>query len=757
MVFLPKKASGEVNGVEYYLPADTRPLSIVNTDNRVLASAVRLAIEPALDAVVSEAQQGFLPGRSLIKNVLDIDEAMRNFALAEGRPAAIFYDFKAAFPSISQSFLLNTLKHLGIPEHVICFIKSLYHRNSCVLSVGGSTFKGFDIGAGIRQGCPLSPLLFAVVADILLRRLGARVPSIRRAYADDLAMVVSDFPGNAKLLMSIFADYEAISGLQLNMSKINIIPLWFPGAYCPAKETIIGPLLSREEKIKRAVAELEKGWTGACFCSKAEYLGFWLGPDAGGCSWEKVKAKALKKAELWSKIGCSLHYAALIYNTYVLPTMSFIMQLYEIPEDWQNTEEVIMRRLVPGPWKWAGPKEFRQLASSFGMPTNFGDLCSTAAASKVRVAHREAARVGGLNVPRRWRRLQYAIRESVSPCAPRVFACWGAWLEHPFCRSFVEATSLVRNKEGAELSKLDIEKIIAKGEPRPWRRCTERRVKSRFQATCREMLEKRPTGYHEKMCRELRKWNLPVYDRTVTDRAFRLLDHIKGDVPPRATAALLRSWWDGWTTSARMHEPGGILACYFCGEEKGDKLGHYCQCKALQGWRSKVFGLPWLAGGDRKLQFFILEKHHYRGCRTTLAECLALATTYHAFNSIKHFRHSISPAEAVETLSQSAKELAMGHPRLEAIVDGIPEESLRPYGFGLDRQVGASKGKGKGRAQMSNNARTPSLGSPAKGKGKRAEAAHKVRGKGGRKRHNDNKSEVEKEQGKQGRKSRKRS
>ena len=60
MVLLPKKASGlDGEGNEYFDPVNTRPLNICNTDNRLIANAVRLRIEPTLDGHVSEIQRGF--------------------------------------------------------------------------------------------------------------------------------------------------------------------------------------------------------------------------------------------------------------------------------------------------------------------------------------------------------------------------------------------------------------------------------------------------------------------------------------------------------------------------------------------------------------------------------------------------------------------------------------------------------------------------------------------------------------------------
>jgi len=467
MVFLPKKSSGNHEGVDFYEPANTRPLSIVNCDNRLMASAMRLRIEPILQTVVSSDQQGFLCGRSLLKNIIDIDDQMRAAALAGGFPAAIFFDFAAAFPSISQDFLFTTLRDIGLPRETVQFIKNLYFENKCLIAMGGEKFEGFCVTAGIRQGCPLSPLLFAVVADLLLRRLKNKFPnSMRRAYADDLAMVLPDVLKEGGHILDCFNDYHRVSGLKLNMGKVVIVPLWRPdprtyvGRYRQGP-SFIGPFNSNAAIIKNAIIQLFPGWGPAIVTSKAKYLGFTIGPEAGDDTWTDTYNKTLKRVDAWQRVGCSLFYTITLYNVYILSTFSFICQLINPPGEWEKQEALLLRRLIKGPWMWAGPEIFKELKNSLHFPREAGDLRSIAKAAQFRVACNEFKAEGGLLIQNRVACTEAQKRSSKSI---HLYNHWGNWLDGGFSAQLLENYKML-GEAPHRINQLNIESTLSKDPP----------------------------------------------------------------------------------------------------------------------------------------------------------------------------------------------------------------------------------------------------------------------------------------------------
>ena len=103
--FLPKSTSlSTSDGTAAYDAQNVRPLNVTNCDNRLIASAARIALEPWTEPTIASSQRGFLHGRSMLANIVDVDEAMGLAALSGDRGMAFSFDLAAAFPSVEHQF-----------------------------------------------------------------------------------------------------------------------------------------------------------------------------------------------------------------------------------------------------------------------------------------------------------------------------------------------------------------------------------------------------------------------------------------------------------------------------------------------------------------------------------------------------------------------------------------------------------------------------------------------------------------------------
>ena len=83
-----------------------------------------------------------------------------------------FTDYSKAYDCVDHSTLWNTLRGMGVPEHLITLIKSLYTKQEAAVKTGYGNTKWFEVGKGVRQGCILSPCLFNVYSEHILRSVG---------------------------------------------------------------------------------------------------------------------------------------------------------------------------------------------------------------------------------------------------------------------------------------------------------------------------------------------------------------------------------------------------------------------------------------------------------------------------------------------------------------------------------------------------------------------------------------------------------
>ena len=87
-----------------YLPSATRPLSVVNSDNRLLASGFLYKMRDIVEPWVSQSKRGSIRGRSMVQNVIDIEEEAMKISLRHHHGAIVLFDFEAAFHPLAMSF-----------------------------------------------------------------------------------------------------------------------------------------------------------------------------------------------------------------------------------------------------------------------------------------------------------------------------------------------------------------------------------------------------------------------------------------------------------------------------------------------------------------------------------------------------------------------------------------------------------------------------------------------------------------------------
>ena len=89
------------------------------------------------------------------------------------RKASIcFLDYARAFDCVDHNKLWKILKQMGLPEHLICLLRNLYAGQEATVRTGHGTTDWFQIGKGVRQGCILSPCLFNLYAEYIMRNTG---------------------------------------------------------------------------------------------------------------------------------------------------------------------------------------------------------------------------------------------------------------------------------------------------------------------------------------------------------------------------------------------------------------------------------------------------------------------------------------------------------------------------------------------------------------------------------------------------------
>ncbi|XP_073051345.1 uncharacterized protein [Primulina eburnea] len=218
--------------------SDFRPISLCNVTNKIISKLLYSRLKVVAERLVSWNQSGFVPGRVISDNILLAQELTHSLSLpTRGGNVILKLDMAKAYDRVQWSFLLDVLRHYGFSEQVVSLISACISHCQFSVNINGSLTGFFGSTRGLRQGDPLSPLLFILGAEYLSRgldRLYRQFPAIRYrsgcdlplshlAYADDIIIFANGGTREMNNLMDFLHHYENCSGQLVNAFKSVII------------------------------------------------------------------------------------------------------------------------------------------------------------------------------------------------------------------------------------------------------------------------------------------------------------------------------------------------------------------------------------------------------------------------------------------------------------------------------------------------------------------------------------------------------
>ncbi|KAK7275607.1 hypothetical protein RIF29_16726 [Crotalaria pallida] len=217
--------------------ADYRPIALCNSIYKCISKIMSNRLQSVLPFLICDNQAAFVSGRSIVHNILICQELMRFYGRKNSSPRCFMkVDIKKAYDMISWDFIHSMLQALKFPAKFIIWVMECITSVSFSLVINGQRVGNFKSSRGIRQGDPISPLIFVIAMDMLTRKLklASSLPRFRfhplckdvglinLAFADDLMLFCKGNVDSVTILKDTFNHFSSSSGLYANPQKSQV-------------------------------------------------------------------------------------------------------------------------------------------------------------------------------------------------------------------------------------------------------------------------------------------------------------------------------------------------------------------------------------------------------------------------------------------------------------------------------------------------------------------------------------------------------
>jgi exonuclease III len=318
-----------------------RPISLMNTDYKILTFVLSNRLQSVLPSIINENQTGYVKGRYIGDNIRLTEDVISYSKEHNINGALVFLDFAKAFDSLEWEFLLNVLKRYNFGPNFIRWVKIIYKNPEVIIKNNGWLAKAFEMNRGVRQGCPLSALLFIICVEILaeicrssntftgfkFNHVNPNKSIYVSQYADDTCLFLHNSSDIDKAI-DIVIKFGKFSGLTLNVSKTKVM--------------LLGNL-----RIEPCVK------SNVQFSNEAEKcLGIYVGHNENLLEQKNWRDK-IKKIEhmicTWKKRNLTYFGKICILKSLILPNVNFVATNTYIP-DWvpKKLEQIFFSFLWDG-------------------------------------------------------------------------------------------------------------------------------------------------------------------------------------------------------------------------------------------------------------------------------------------------------------------------------------------------------------------------------------------------------------------------
>jgi len=204
-----------------------RPITLLNTVYKIFAILLHNRICTEVEHKIGEYQMGFRPNRSTIDNIFIVRQIYEKCHEHNIELHNIFVDFMQAFDPVNRPMIPECLKQYKVPGKLIKLVKATLQRTRVKVKINNDMTEQFEITSGVKQGDPLSALLFSIVMNVIISKVEARGNMSTRlkqisAYADDIIIT----GGTKQVTMDTFTKLKREAskfGLLINENKMKYI------------------------------------------------------------------------------------------------------------------------------------------------------------------------------------------------------------------------------------------------------------------------------------------------------------------------------------------------------------------------------------------------------------------------------------------------------------------------------------------------------------------------------------------------------